>query len=61
LGTQTEGYDSAGMIERLLAEPELSRDYVANGNLVRKRGYPFIEGHNFLYLAHDARKKESAA
>jgi hypothetical protein len=61
LGSETEGYDSARMIQLLLADAELSRDYIANGNLVRKRGYPFIEGHNFLYLAHDARKKESAA
>lgn len=60
LGTVTEGYDSTRMIELLLSDPELSGDYVANGNLVRKRGYPFIEGHNFLYLAHDARKKEGA-
>ncbi len=61
LGTDTEGYDSTKMIAALLADPELSREYVANGNLVRRRGYPFIEGHNFLYLAHEVRNKESAA
>lgn len=58
LGAETQGYDAARMIELLLSDPELSRHYVANGNLVRKRGYPFIEGHNFLYLAHDVRTKE---
>ena len=53
LGTYTEGHSAARMIAALLAEPAVSAKYVANGNLVRKRGYPFIEGHNFLYLAHE--------
>jgi hypothetical protein len=31
----------------------VARDYVSHGNLVRRRGYPFIEGHNFLYLTRE--------
>jgi hypothetical protein len=62
LGTATEGYDSVHMIDALLSDPQLAQDYVANGNLVRRHGYPFIEGHNFLYLAHEeGQTKESAS
>ncbi|MDQ3746162.1 MAG: radical SAM protein [Acidobacteriota bacterium] len=53
LGTATEGYPATRMIERLLEDPSVSRDFVAHGNLLRRKGYPFIEDHNFLYLIRE--------
>jgi tRNA A37 methylthiotransferase MiaB len=53
LGTDTLGYKAATMIEKLLADKEIARHYVSHGNLVRRKGYPFIEDHNFLYLANE--------
>jgi hypothetical protein len=52
LGTETQGYSAARMIGALMSGPSVAAKYVAHGNLVRRRGYPFIEGHNFLYVAH---------
>jgi hypothetical protein len=53
LGTATEGYSATRMIEELLAEDSIHNNYVANGNLLRRKGYPFIEDHNFLYLVQE--------
>ncbi len=53
LGTATEGYSAARMIEELVVEESIRNKYVANGNLLRRKGYPFIEDHNFLYLVQE--------
>jgi hypothetical protein len=61
LGTETEGYPASRLMAALMADPLVARDYVLHGHLIRRRGYPFIEGHNFLYLAREnAMPKESA-
>lgn len=54
LGTVSQGYSAARMIERLLTDTSVSRDFVAHGNLLRRKGYPFIEDHNFLYLIRES-------
>jgi hypothetical protein len=53
LGTETAGYGSEKMIGLLMADRSIARDFVAHQNLIRRRGYPFLESHNFLYLAHE--------
>jgi Radical SAM superfamily len=53
LGTTTQGYSAAQMIEALVADENVRRDYMANGNLLRHQGYPFVEDHNFLYLIQE--------
>lgn len=53
LGTTTKGYSADRMIAALLADDSVSRDFVAHGNLLRRKGYPFIEDHNFLYLIQE--------
>ena len=42
------------MIAALLADESIQRDYAASGNLLRRKGYPFIEDHNFLYLVQQS-------
>ncbi|MGB9179550.1 MAG: B12-binding domain-containing radical SAM protein [Pyrinomonadaceae bacterium] len=62
LGTTTEGYSASRMITALLDDASIREGYVANGNLLRRRGYPFIEDHNFLYLIQEnASHKEAAS
>ena len=61
LGTTTQGYSAARMIELLSKDPSITRDFEWNGNLLRRRGYPFIEDHNFLYLVHEKGSHEEAA
>ena len=58
LGTYTEGYRSEHLIARLRELPEVEADFAVQGNLLRRRGYPFIEDHNFLYLANEHPKDE---
>lgn len=53
LGTETRGYAASRMLEALCADASVSRDYIAHGNLLRRKGYPFIEDHNFLYLIQE--------
>ena len=53
LGTTTEGYSASRMIGALMDDVAIQESFVANGNLVRRKGYPFIEDHNFLYLVHE--------
>jgi hypothetical protein len=53
LGTSTDGYRATQMIESLLTDELVSEHYVAHGNLLRRKDYPFIEDHNFLYLARE--------
>jgi len=52
MGTATSGYPAATMIERLCEDPAVRERFVAKGSLLRRRGYPFIEDHNFLYLSY---------
>lgn len=54
LGTTTQGYSAAKMIGLLSEDPSIRDDFIANGNLLRRRGYPFIEDHNFLYLVDES-------
>ncbi len=61
LGTTTQGYPATRLIELLWEDPSIRRDFEANGNLLRRRGYPFIEDHNFLYLVHEDGSHEEAA
>jgi hypothetical protein len=61
LGTETAGYAAADMIRRLLEDDLIRRDYEAYGNLLRRRGYPFIEDHNFLYLVRESRTMRGPA
>lgn len=56
LGTDTEGYRAERMIARLREIPEVEAGFAVQGNLLRRRGYPFIEDHNFLYLANEHRQ-----
>lgn len=58
LGTDTEGYRSERMIARLRELPEVADRFSVQGSLLRRRGYPFIEDHNFLYLANEHRLSE---
>jgi hypothetical protein len=53
LGTSSEGYPASRMIGALMADTSIRQDFVANGNLLRRNGYPFIEDHNFLYLVRE--------
>jgi len=53
LGTETEGYSATRMIALLLDEAAIKSDFVPHGNLLRRKGFPFIEDHNFLYLANE--------
>jgi radical SAM superfamily enzyme YgiQ (UPF0313 family) len=53
LGTATEGYSASRMIAALMDDVSARDKFVANGNLVRRKGYPFIEDHNFLYLVQE--------
>jgi hypothetical protein len=57
LGTSSQGYPASRMIAALMADAAIQRDFVANGNLLRRKGYPFIEDHNFLYLVHRNRAR----
>lgn len=58
LGSETQGLSAHRMIRKLLAEPGVGRRLARNGNLLRRHGYPFVEDHNFLYLA--AQHEESS-
>jgi hypothetical protein len=60
LGSATKGYSAAQMIQLLLQDPLISRDFEAHGNLLRRKGYPFIEDHNFLYLVNENNEREVA-
>lgn len=53
LGTTTEGYSAAQMIEALMSDADVARSFETHGNLIRRKGYPFIEDHNFLYIIHE--------
>jgi len=53
LRTDSEGYAAARMIEVLMDNESIASTFVAKGNLLRRCGYPFIEDHNFLYLARE--------
>ena len=53
LGNETQGYSASRMIRSLMEDEAIRDAFVSKGNLVRRRGYPFIEDHNFLYLAHE--------
>src|ERR1041384_7698348 len=60
LGTATEGYSAAHMIELLLEDLSIRDEFVAHGTLLRRRGFPFIEDHNFLYLVHQGSGERAA-
>jgi len=53
LGTETQGCSAKHMMDILMKEPECDRSFALHGNLMRRKGYPFIEDHNFLYLAKE--------
>jgi anaerobic magnesium-protoporphyrin IX monomethyl ester cyclase len=55
-GTETSGYPAARLIGALLDDRSVAESFSANGNLLRRKGFPFIEDHNFLYLAQQAEK-----
>ena len=61
LGTTSEGYPASRMIGALMADASIQQDFVANGNLLRRKGYPFIEDHNFLYLVRENQTKGGTA
>ena len=60
LGTTTQGYSASQMIQFLSEDPLIAGDFETNGNLLRRKGYPFIEDHNFLYLVHENNPREVA-
>jgi radical SAM superfamily enzyme YgiQ (UPF0313 family) len=60
LGTATQGYSASRMIQLLIDDPQIARDFETNGNLLRRKGYPFIEDHNFLYLVRENDVREVA-
>jgi radical SAM family protein len=53
LGSSTQGYSASRMIELLLQDSFIQNNFASNGNLLRRKGYPFIEDHNFLYLVRE--------
>ncbi len=59
LSVESHGYTAPRMIEELLKDPGIAQRCVTHGNLLRQKGFPRIEDHNFLYLAF-SRKKERA-
>ena len=61
LGTASGGYSASRMIGALMADDSIQHDFVANGNLLRRKGYPFIEDHNFLYLVRENQAKGGPA
>jgi hypothetical protein len=61
LGTTSEGYPASRMIGALMADTSIRQDFVANGNLLRRKGYPFIEDHNFIYLVRESQAKGGPA
>jgi hypothetical protein len=61
LGTGSGGYPAAEMIRRLQEDTAIRRDYEACGNLLRRKGYPFIEDHNFLYLVRESQAQRGSA
>jgi len=60
LGTTTQGYSASQMIQFLSEDLLIAGDFETNGNLLRRKGYPFIEDHNFLYLVHENNPREVA-
>jgi hypothetical protein len=52
LGSQSRGLPAARMIGLLREDPAIGEAFACRGNLIRRRGYPIIEDHNFLYLAN---------
>jgi len=53
LGEHTEGYNAERMLHRLMEVPAMRDRFSRQGHLLRRHGYPLIEDHNFLYMAHD--------
>jgi tRNA A37 methylthiotransferase MiaB len=53
LGTDTKGYSAAHMMSLLIKDKKINESFAMQGNLIRKKGYPFVEDHNFLYLAKE--------
>lgn len=60
LGNDTRGYLAERMIEALLAGDGVAATFRRQGSLLRRRGYPLIEDHNFLYLAHEHEQARAA-
>jgi len=52
LGNETEGYNANHTIDILKKDVKINQKFARYGNLIRLKGYPFIEDHNFLYLAN---------
>ena len=61
LGIASGGFPASRMIDALMSDASIQRDFVANGNLLRRKGYPFIEDHNFLYLVQESQNKGATA
>ena len=61
LGTKSEGYSAAQMIAALMSDAGVTNNFVAHGNLLRRKGYPFIEDHNFLYIVQENASRREAA
>jgi len=53
LGNDTLGYDAKRMMDILMNDRDVNQNFAQYGNLIRLKGYPFIEDHNFLYLAKE--------
>jgi hypothetical protein len=41
------------MMDMLMIDRDVNQNFAQYGNLIRLKGYPFIEDHNFLYLAKE--------
>ncbi len=61
LGNDSQGYDSERMLAELLAAPEAASAFRRHGSLLRRCGYPLIEDHNFLYLAHEHERARASS
>ena len=57
IGDQSEGYLAARMIDLLMQHQVVASAFAAQRNLIRRRGYPMIEDHNFLYLARETMQR----
>jgi hypothetical protein len=53
LGNETLGYSAKNMMDMLMIDRDVNQNFAQYGNLIRLKGYPFIEDHNFLYLAKE--------
>ena len=53
-----KGWSAEELMSLLQEEAALRERFYFHGNLMRRRGYPAVEEHNFLYLSHRLRQED---